>query len=111
MRKKSPKLRQLEKNRKSLLTNDLDTCFICGAEKQSIHEIYEGSSRINSMKYGCCIPLCNRCHFMIQNNIKLYMPLKELMCIEFMYYYDKSFEEFQKIFHVKHLEPIYKYKN
>lgn len=111
MRKKSNKLRQLERDRKSLLTNDLSTCYICGRDRESIHEIYEGSSRINSMKYSCCIPLCNRCHSMIQNDIRLYLPLKEIMCIEFMFYYDKPFEDFQKIFHVKHLQPIYKYKN
>ena len=110
MRKKSNKLRQLERDRKSLLTDDLTTCYICDRDRESIHEIYEGSSRINSMKYSCCIPLCNRCHSMIQNDIRLYLPLKEIMCIEFMFYYDKSFEEFQKIFHVKHLEPIEFYK-
>ena len=30
--------------------------------KSSIHEIYFGKNRVNSMKYGCCVPLCLNHH-------------------------------------------------
>ena len=51
------KISRLERMRFSILTNDLDHCYICGANKNSIHEIYYGKNRVNSMKYGCCVPL------------------------------------------------------
>lgn len=56
------KITRLERNRFSILTTDLDHCYVCGAIKNSIHEIYYGRNRINSMKYGCCIPLCLNHH-------------------------------------------------
>ena len=56
------KITRLERIRYSILTKDLDHCYICGAIKHSIHEIYYGKNRVNSMKYGCCVPLCFNHH-------------------------------------------------
>ena len=56
------KIHRLEQMRYSILTKDMDHCFVCGAIKHSIHEIYFGKNRVNSMKYGCCVPLCLNHH-------------------------------------------------
>lgn len=56
------KISRLERMRFSILTDDLSHCFICGATKHSIHEIYFGRNRVNSMKWGCCVPLCFNHH-------------------------------------------------
>lgn len=56
------KIKRLEQMRFSILTDDLNHCFICGAMKHSIHEIYFGKNRVNSMKWGCCVPLCLNHH-------------------------------------------------
>ena len=56
--KKSKKISKLERNRKSILTNDLNHCIICGAKKDNLHEVFFGVNRVNSMKYDCVIPLC-----------------------------------------------------
>ena len=62
------KIRTLERKRFSILTNDLNHCYVCGKPKQHINEIYEGAKRISSMKYGCCIPMCFECHKRFHND-------------------------------------------
>lgn len=60
--KKSNKINKLERNRKSVFTNNLSVCIMCGKPKDNLHEIYMGKNRLNSMKYGFVIPVCIRCH-------------------------------------------------
>lgn len=48
--KKTNKLKQKEQNRKSILTNNLTKCYICGKPKQDIHEVFGGSNRQTSIK-------------------------------------------------------------
>ena len=62
IKKKSSKLAKLEKNRYSILTNNLERCYICKAKKEDLHEIYGGKNRQTSMKYGLVIPVCRKCH-------------------------------------------------
>lgn len=71
MKQRSNKLAKLEKNRFSLFTDDLDHCIICGKKKDHIHEVIYGKNRINSMKFGITIPLCNYHHQMIHSNSAL----------------------------------------
>lgn len=68
MKQKSSKLAKLERNRFSLFTDDLDHCIICGKKKDNIHEVIYGKNRINSMKFGLTIPLCNYHHQMMHSN-------------------------------------------
>lgn len=70
------KITTLEKNRYSILTNDLNHCYICKKPKQHLHEIYYGKNRINSMKYGCVVPLCFRCHNRIHHDCTVDIQLK-----------------------------------
>ena len=98
------KIHRLERARFSILTNDLKHCYICGKPKNSIHEIYFGKNRVNSMIYGCCVPLCFNHHTGAQgvhNNSKLDIMLKEVCQIKFMEVYPTI--PFIDIFHKNYL--------
>lgn len=64
MKKKSTKLAKLERERYSIFTKRMDKCYYCETTRgtMDIHEVYGGSNRQRSMKYGLCVPLCRRCH-------------------------------------------------
>lgn len=68
MQYKSKKMAKLERNRKSIFTDDLDHCYLCGRKKDDLHEVYAGRNRINSIKYNFILPLCRECHSLNQNN-------------------------------------------
>ena len=68
---KTYKLAKMERNRKSLLTKDLEHCIVCGSKKEHLHELYFGKNRLNSIKYDLVIPVCFSCHTRIHNNIDL----------------------------------------
>lgn len=74
MKTKSTTLLNLEKSRRSLLTDDLNCCILCKKPNIDINEIYPGRNRQNSMKYGLCIPLCRFHHnqYHIDRNMQLY---------------------------------------
>ncbi len=61
-RKKSSSIANLERKRKSVFTDDLDHCILCGSKKDNLHEIFFGKNRLNSIKYNLVIPLCFKCH-------------------------------------------------
>lgn len=91
MKYKTNKLKNLEKKRFSLLTNDLEHCFICKKTPVDIHEIYGGSNRKRSMIYGFCVPLCRKHH----QDLETLKYLKEIMQKE--YEKEHTREEFIKI--------------
>lgn len=66
--KKNPEIAKLERNRKSVFTNDLTKCILCGKPKEELHEIFAGRNRLNSMRYNFVLPLCHSCHSINQNN-------------------------------------------
>jgi len=68
MKNKSTKLAKLERDRKSLFTENLDKCYFCPNSKNHMHEIFSGRNRQNSMRYDLCLPVCWRCHSKYQNN-------------------------------------------
>jgi hypothetical protein len=68
IKKRSYSLSKAEKERFSILTTNLNKCSICGKKRDNLHEIYEGKNRQVSMKYGCVIPLCYKCHIKIQDD-------------------------------------------
>lgn len=81
MKYKTSKTLKLERNRYSILTNDLEKCFICGRLKEDIHEIYGGGNRKMSMRNGFCVPLCRNCHQIATLNYGLNLRLK-IICQE-----------------------------
>lgn len=78
----------------SILTNDLSRCYVCGKPKNAIHEIYFGKNRNNSIKYGCCVPLCVDHHtgyHGVHHNSELDIKLKKRCQKEFENTYPDSF--------------------
>ena len=55
LKKRTSRQTKLERNRFSILTNDLDHCIICGDKKDHLHEVFFGRNRTNSIKYGLVI--------------------------------------------------------
>ena len=96
MKKKSYKLAKLEKERFSILTDDLDHCIICKKPRENLHEVYFGKNRQLSMKYGCVLPLCYTCHISIHNKSALDLIYK----IKMQNAFEKTYPEknFIKIF-------------
>ena len=70
MKNKTSKLRNLEKNRYSILTENLESCYICGSSPVDIHEIYGGSNRKISMQNGFCLPVCRTHHRLLTDDNK-----------------------------------------
>ena len=95
IKKKSKYLRRLEKNRKSILTENLKICYICGKKATSMHEIYKGSNRKISMINGFCVPLCDMCHRHTEEYIELLRFLQR-ECQE-KYEETHSRDEFMKL--------------
>lgn len=74
MKKKSSKLAKLERERYSIFTNNFKICYYCGNSRTiDIHEVYGGSNRQRSMKYGLCVPLCRSCH----SNVNIISDLRK----------------------------------
>lgn len=98
IKQKSNKLAKLERNRYSIITNDLKHCYICSEQgkknvlKDDLHEIYGGSNRKRSIENGFVVPLCRKHHQdkTILNWLKRYAQLE--------YEETHSREEFIKIF-------------
>ena len=47
---------------RSIIQEDLSTCFICGATATEEHHIFGGANRKLSEKYGLKVRLCHWCH-------------------------------------------------
>lgn len=103
MKKKSYKLTKLEKNRFSIVTDNLEQCYICGMPKNHLHEVFYGNNRINSMKYGCIVPLCAYCHSKIHNDIQIDLILKKELERAFIDVYKCNADYFISIFHKNYL--------
>ena len=73
IKQRSAKQNKLEKQRYSIFTDDLERCFNCGRKADDTHEVWGGSNRKRSIKYGLCIPLCRECH----SNEKIVMKLRK----------------------------------
>ena len=106
MKKRTYKHSKADKNRFSIITSDLDHCVICGAKKDNLHEIFYGSYRHLSIKYGLVIPLCLKHHtmgkFSIHNDRELDLYYKRLAQTIFMSRY--SYESFMKEFKINYLD-------
>ena len=46
----------------SILTQDFDTCYVCGRQAQDMHHIFHGADKKFSEKNGFMIPVCRECH-------------------------------------------------
>ena len=78
IKKKSSKLAKLEKNRYSIVTNNLEKCYFCSSKKEDLHELIEGKNRQVSIKYGLVIPICRKCHIKVTNDKTLQEKLHKV---------------------------------
>lgn len=101
IKQKSKKLAKLERNRFSIITTDLEHCYLCGNKKQELHELIEGKNRQVSMKYGLVIPICRKCHILVTNNRTLQKKLHKVAQKEFKKHYKT--ENFVQIFNENYL--------
>lgn len=101
IKQKSNKLAKLEKERYSILTTNLDKCYLCNKKKEHIHEIYKGCNRQVSMKNGFCIPICGPCHTKTERDAELDEKLKKLCQKE--YEKKNTREEFIKLINKSYL--------
>lgn len=78
IKKKSNKLAKLERNRYSIITYNLDICYVCKKNKKdNFDEVFGGRNRQNSMKYGLVIPICFPCHRKLTDNPLLKKEIQE----------------------------------
>lgn len=102
IKQKSSKLAKLERNRFSIITKDLEHCYICTKKgmknipKDDLHELLEGKNRQVSMKYGLVIPICRKCHNLVTNDKTLQDKLHKVAQKEFKKHYKT--ENFIQIF-------------
>lgn len=86
-----------KKERFSIIYRDLTKCCNCGSkigiEK---NEVFEGSYRQISIRYGMVCPFCKTCHTQFHNDIMLNLFYKVMFEKEFLKTHSK--EEFIKIF-------------
>lgn len=78
IKQKSSKLAKLERNRYSIITYNLDICYICQKHKKDhLDEVFGGRNRQTSMKYGMVIPICFKCHRKLTDNPLLKKDIQE----------------------------------
>lgn len=68
IKNRTNKQAKLENSRYSIITEDLEHCYICtergikGVLRDDLHEVYGGSNRKRSIENGLVVPLCRKCH-------------------------------------------------
>lgn len=78
IKQKSSKLAKLERNRYSIITYNLDICYVCKKHKKDhLDEVFGGRNRQTSMKYGLVIPMCFKCHRKLTDNPLLKKDIQE----------------------------------
>lgn len=63
------------KHRNSIITNDLEHCFICGHSHAHIHHIFYGKNRRNADEDGLIIGLCYYHHNGSDEGVHFNKPL------------------------------------
>lgn len=97
LKKKSNKLKKLEAKRFSILTDNMQVCYICNkARKEDLHEIFEGSNRQTCMKWGLVIPICRKCHDEWKTNKEIKETVRKEAKEKFYKLYSK--EKFLEVF-------------
>ena len=93
----------MKKYPKSIITDDMEHCYICGSSNVEIHHCMNGYGiRDKATKYGLVVPLCREHHtqgfYSAHNNEDLKLFFKKLAQERFekLHGKDKFMEEFHK---------------
>jgi hypothetical protein len=102
LKKVSKKHAKSERERYSIITDDLEHCIEDKSHTGHIdkHEAFRGSRRSLSKKWGIVLPLCEKCHH--EPEIELKWQIKGQLA--FMKHYNKTEEEFVEIFKINFLK-------
>ena len=103
LKNRTSKQAKLERDRFSILTSDLEHCILCGVKKDNLHEVFFGRNRLNSIKYGCVIPLCSTHHLEMHKNKEWQEYWHVRAQKRFMEFYHKSIDGFIEIFKINYL--------
>ena len=86
----------------SIVTDDLEHCYICQDTNVAIHHVFGGSYRDKSTKYGCTVALCpdhhtNTFYSVHQNNdLNIYFKRLAQKKFEELYGHELYMKEFKK---------------
>ncbi len=97
IKQKSSKLAKAERNRFSILTENMEKCFFCEQKKNEIHEVFRGRNRQKCMKWGLVVPICVKHHRQITDDKEFSKVLEDIGRIRFVEKYgeEKFVEEFK----------------
>jgi len=98
IKKRSYSLVKREKERYSIIYQDLSKCAVCGSLATDKHEVFEGAYRQASINCGCVIPLCRLCHQKMHQNKTFAMYYK--IQFEKEYLKNHTLEEWIDIFKI-----------
>lgn len=97
LKQRTNKLAKREKNRYSIIYNDMTKCCECGSkigiEK---NEIFSGAYRQISITLGMVAPMCHTCHQRFHNDIMFNLKYKTMFQKEYMKTH--SLDDFIKTF-------------
>jgi len=103
LKKKTYKQSKKEKTRFSIIYKDLTKCAKCGSTYNvQKNEVYEGSKRGISIKYGFVIPLCETCHNRFHSDRQFALYYKKMFQKEFEKTHTR--DEFTSIFYRNYLD-------
>lgn len=85
----------------SIITEDMDHCYICGRPSVHKHEVFYGASRQASKDWGMVVPLCLTCHQRIHEKQDEDVELKKTA--QRIYEGEYGHEVFMKVFHKNYL--------
>jgi len=89
---------------KSILTQNMDICYLCGAPATEVHHIFNAANKKKSEKYGLMMPICFNCHFEIHNIPGRMRETKEFGQMMFESHYPEL--DFLKIFGKNYISDV-----
>ena len=96
------KQQKKEKNRYSILYNDLSKRCICDSTYNiELNEVFEGAYRQSSIKYGAICPFCELHHRQFHNDRSFNLEYKCLFQKEFIKLYDYNW--YMSVFKINYL--------
>ena len=85
---------------KSMITDDLEHCYLCGKTPVQYHHVFGGSHRRRATADNLFIPLCWNCHVKVHNepSQRLNYSLKRLgqLAYEDLYGHDEFMKNYGK---------------
>lgn len=102
LKKRTYKQNKREKERYSIIYDDLSVCCVCGSKSNiEINEVYEGAKRKASIENGFCMPVCHDCHTRFHNDREFALYYKRLFQKEFEK--DHTRDDFINLIHCNYL--------